>query len=91
MGVLHASLGHVFEAMQTDRWLEARDEGFERGASTAWRAGIAARLGDLARGAALLEQARQEGMFWQYLHPLFHLYDAMGHYEPFVQSMGPRG
>jgi len=53
--------------------------------------GIAARLGDHERAAALLDQAREEGMYWTELHPVFHLYDAMSEYEPFLQAMSPRG
>ena len=91
MGVVHASLGHISEAMETDRWLQTLDQDYDEGNVTTWRAGIAARLGDLSRAVALLQQARQEGMAWTELHPLFHLYDAMGEYEPFVEMMAPQG
>ena len=89
MGVVHASLGHISEAMETDRWLAELEEPYQQGSVTTWRAGIAARLGDLAKGTALLQQARQEGMPWTEIHPLFHLYDAMGDYAPFVAMMAP--
>jgi hypothetical protein len=58
---------------------------------TTWRAGIAARLGDHERATALLDQAREEGRYWTEIHPIFHLYDAMGDYEPFRVAMAPRG
>ena len=90
-GVMLASLGRISEAMDTDRWLETLIVPHEVGQITAWRAGIAARLGDHERAAALLDQAREEGMYWTELHPVFHLYDAMSEYEPFLQAMSPRG
>jgi hypothetical protein len=74
-----------------DRWLETLDIPYDRGGVTTWRAGIAARLGDHERATALLDQAREEGTYWTEIHPVFHLYDAMGNYEPFVHSMAPRG
>lgn len=91
MGVVHASLGHISEAMETDRWLQTLDVPYDQGSITTWRAGIAGRLGDLSRGTALLHQARQEGVAWADLHPLFHLYDAMGAYDPFMELMAPQG
>jgi hypothetical protein len=91
MGVVHASLGHISEAMETDRWLQTLDVPYDQGSITTWRAGIVGRLGDLSRGTALLHQARQEGVAWADLHPLFHLYDAMGAYDPFMELMAPQG
>jgi tetratricopeptide (TPR) repeat protein len=91
MGVVHASLGHISEAMQTDRWLQALDAPYQSGDVTSWRAGIAARLGDLQQAVALLEQSRQEGMSWTELHALFHLDESMGDYEGFRASMSPTG
>jgi tetratricopeptide (TPR) repeat protein/tRNA A-37 threonylcarbamoyl transferase component Bud32 len=90
-GVVLAQLGRISEAMDVDRWLETLDIPYDRGGVTTWRAGIAARLGDHERATALLDQAREEGTYWTEIHPVFHLYDAMGNYEPFVHSMAPRG
>jgi tetratricopeptide (TPR) repeat protein len=91
MGVIHASLGQISDAMDVDRWLEERDLPWGGGDVTGWRAGIAAGLGDFERATALLQQARQEGMSWTEVHPHFHLYDAMGEYEPFLEMMAPQG
>lgn len=91
MGVIHASLGQVSAAMEIDRWLAELSVPYEAGDITTWRAGIAARLGDHERATALLSQARQEGMPWTELHPIYHLYDALGEYEPFVALMEPQG
>jgi tetratricopeptide (TPR) repeat protein len=90
-GVVLAELGRISEAMDVDRWLETYEVPYGRGGATLWRAGIAARLGDHGRATALLDQAREEGTYWTEIHPVFHLYDAMGSYEPFVRSMEPRG
>lgn len=90
-GVLQASLGRISEAMDVDRWLETLEVPYQAAAITTWRAGIAARLGDHERATALLDQAREEGRYWTEIHPTFHLYDAMGDYEPFRRSMAPRG
>jgi tetratricopeptide (TPR) repeat protein len=90
-GVMLAGLGRISEAMETDRWLEELEVPYNSGQITTWRAGIAAGLGDDERAAALLDQAREEGMYWTEIHPVFHLYDAMRDYEPFLQAMAPRG
>jgi tetratricopeptide (TPR) repeat protein len=90
-GVMLASLGRISEAMDTDRWLETLEIPHGEGQITAWRAGIAARLGDHERATALLDQAREEGMYWTEIHPVFHLYDALSEYEPFLEAMAPRG
>lgn len=90
-GVLQASLGRISEAMDTDRWLQTMEIPYEAAQITTWRAGIAARLGDHERATALLDQAREEGRYWTEIHPIFHLYDAMGDYEPFRAAMAPRG
>ena len=90
-GVLLASVGRISEAMDVDRWLETVEVPYEAAQVTTWRAGIAARLGDQARATALLDQAREEGRYWTEIHPIFHLYDALGDYEPFIRSMAPRG
>ncbi|MEM7414048.1 MAG: protein kinase [Gemmatimonadota bacterium] len=91
MGVIHASLGQVSAAMEIDRWLAGLGVPYEVGDVTTWRAGIAARLGDQERATALLTQARQEGMPWTELNPIYHLHDALGEYEPFVALMEPQG
>ena len=91
MGVLYASLGRVSDAMDVDRWLASQELPYQAGQVTAWRAGITARLGDKVRATAQLEQARQEGMFWQRLHARFHLHESLGDHAPFVQLMGPAG
>jgi len=91
MGVVHASLGQISDAMDVDRWLAEYEVPYGAGNVTSWRAGIAARLGDKERATALLVQARREGMSWTRLHPLFHLYDSMGEYQPFVEMMAPQG
>ena len=91
MGVIHASLGQVSAAMEIDRWLEAMRPAYEAGDVTTWRAGIAARLGDHERATALLAQARREGVPWTELHPIYHFYDALGEYEPFLELMEPKG
>ena len=90
-GVMLASLGRISEAMDTDRWLEGLEVPYRQHDVLMWRAGIAARLGDLERATALLEEARGMGLSWLDIHPVFHLYDALGEYEPFVQAMAPRG
>jgi len=91
MGVVLASLGRISDAMEIDRWLEAREAPYGAGEVTTWRAGIAAGLGDSERATALLQQARQEGMPWINTHGIFHLYDVMGEYQPFIDLMAPQG
>jgi tetratricopeptide (TPR) repeat protein len=91
MGVLLGSLGRISDAMDVDRWLEARDAPYASGEVTTWRAGIAAGLGDRERATALLQQARQEGMPWLNTHAVFQLHDVLGDYQPYIDLMAPQG
>jgi tetratricopeptide (TPR) repeat protein len=90
-GVLHASLGHISEAMQTDRWLQTLDVPYRRGDVTAWRAGLHAALGDRERANALVERALQQGMPWGELHGVLHLHQSLAEHRPWLRLMGPRG
>ena len=90
MGVIHATLGHISDAMQIDRWLQTLERPYQQGDVTAWRAGIASALGDLDRGTELLQRARREGVYWSDLHAVFHLHDAMDEHRPFLRAMSPQ-
>ena len=70
----------------------AFDEPYQRGDHTAWRAVIAAALGERAEATDLLRQAFDEG---QFLHDgRFHYFaemDSVRDYAPFQRALRPEG
>jgi tetratricopeptide (TPR) repeat protein/TolB-like protein len=91
LGVARAALGNRIGAEEISQVLVPMDQPFRRGANTAWRSFIAARLGDLDEAVRLLDQAIAEG--WPtgltphrspYLKPLRG-------FEPYERLVAPGG
>jgi tetratricopeptide (TPR) repeat protein len=91
LGVIAAQMGRTAEARVIDDSLAAWDVPYSRGRHTAYRAAIAAWLGEKERAVALLQQAFREGNPYgigMHAHPaLAPLWD----YEPFREFLRPRG
>jgi tetratricopeptide (TPR) repeat protein len=91
LGVLAARLGERDDALRISEQLAETEQPYLRGANTAWRARIAAVLGERERAVSLLSAAFGEGTtFGTWLHTDPDL-ESLRDYRPFQALMRPKG